>query len=53
MRRVLAIEKPDGTLSTFDSGKVITFTRVADATHGCNPARSSSRLTFLTITTTR
>lgn len=31
MRRAIAIEQPDGTLLSFDSGKPVTFARVADA----------------------
>jgi len=31
MRRVIAIENPDGTFERFDSGKLITFASVSEA----------------------
>jgi hypothetical protein len=31
MRRAIAIEKPDGTLLHFESGRPVTFGRVSDA----------------------
>jgi hypothetical protein len=37
MRRVIAIEKPDGSLLAFESGKPITFTRVGDASPWVSP----------------
>jgi hypothetical protein len=37
MRRVIAIEKPDGMLLQFDSGRPITFERVGEARQWLSP----------------